>query len=143
MILIRMLTEASKPQLEELAALLKSEMSEECLCRVSLRLYESMYGKHFNEWSLEDALSGLENEDGSVGAHWTLEQTSEVAKTKGIELGKGYNQYDWCYAMNMAWSDYHGAVTDDVSSYARIAKRFLEDRDAPPGKAFRYWMAMR
>ena len=44
--------------------------------------------------------------------------------------------------MNMLYSDYYGAVPDNVESYFKMAKAFLEDKDAPEGKAFRYYKAM-
>ena len=43
---------------------------------------------------------------------------------------------------NMLYSDYYGAVPDNVESYFKMAKAFLEDKDAPEGKAFRYYKAM-
>ena len=45
--------------------------------------------------------------------------------------------------MNMVSSDYYGSAPDEISSYVALARRFLNDRDAPPGKAFRYYMCMR
>lgn len=106
-------------------------------------MYRNLYGCHFNEWSLEEALSTLINEDGSIGPHWTLEETTREASQRDIPLNGKYNEYDWCYVMNMVWSDLYKAITDDTSSYVRVAKRFLEDKDAAPGKAFRYYMSMR
>ena len=45
--------------------------------------------------------------------------------------------------MNMVYSDYYGVVDDSVGSYLKLAKKFLMDKDAPQGKAFKYYMAMR
>ncbi len=141
--LAKMLAEANEEQLAEFASCILECADDRCVSKLTMELYRMVYGCHFNEWSLKEALSELENEDGSQGPHWTLEQTTSVAKERDIAFGKGFNEYDWCYAMNMVWSDYYKAVTDDVASYARLAKRFLEDRDAPPGKAFRYYVSMR
>lgn len=44
--------------------------------------------------------------------------------------------------MNMLYSDYYGSVPDNVDTYFKMAKAFLEDKDAPEGKAFRYYKAM-
>lgn len=105
-------------------------------------LYKEIYGKHFNEWLLKQAVSTMKNEDGSTGGHWTLEQTNQVAKSTGIEFTK-FNEYDWNYVMNMMYSDYYGAVANDTSSYVRLAIKFLEDKDAKEGKAYCYYMAMK
>ena len=42
--------------------------------------------------------------------------------------------------MNMMYSDYYGVVPNEVSSYVKLAKRFLEDKDSSVGKALRYYL---
>jgi hypothetical protein len=118
------------------------ETNKELYDKLEIHLYKMAYGCHFNEWMLEKATSSMVNEDGTVGAHWSLEQTNSVAKSSGIIFDK-FNQYDWNYAMNMIYSDYYGAVTNDTSSYVKLAKRFLDDKDAQKGKALNYYLAMR
>lgn len=105
------------------------------------KLYVEAYGCHFNAWSLDCALKSLENEDGTTGGHWTLEQTTSVARAKGLSFNK-YNEYDFCYVLNMMYSDYYGAVKDDTDTYIQMAIKFLSDKDAPEGKAYKYYMAM-
>lgn len=105
-------------------------------------LYKEVYGLHFNEWLLNEAVSKMKNEDGTGGAHWSLEQTNSVAKNNNIPFSK-YNEYDFNYVMNMIYSDYYGAVPNDISTYTRLALKFLEDKDAKEGKAYCYYMAMK
>ncbi len=105
-------------------------------------LYITVFGYHFNSWLLEKALSKMVNEDGTSGGHWTLEQTTAVAKSNEIEF-KSFNEYDWCYVMNMIYSDYYGSVQNDVDVYAKMSKKFLQDKDSKDGKAYRYWLAMK
>lgn len=76
------------------------------------------------------------------GPHWTLEQTNSVARSNGIDFDT-FNEYDWNYVMNMMYSDYYGAVSNDTNMYAKLSKKFLEDKDAKNGKAFCYYMAMK
>lgn len=114
------------------------EMYEE----LEMDLYKEVYGCHFNKWMLEKVLKCMENEDGTMGGHWTLDQTTSVAKNNGIDF-IDFNEYDWCYVMNMLYSDYYGSVPNDVSTYVKMAKKFLEDKDAQKGKAFRYYSAMK
>lgn len=113
------------------------EMYEE----LEMDLYKQVYGCHFNDWLLEKALRNLVNEDGSVGGHWTLDQTTDVAKSLSVTFDK-FNKYDWCYVMNMIYSDYYGTVPNDVSIYAKMSQKFLNDKDAKQGKALNYWLAM-
>ena len=114
------------------------EMYEE----LELDLYKEVYGCHFNDWLLERALSGLINEDGSKGAHWTVEQTEDVARSNAVSF-KTFNKYDWCYVMNMLYSDYYGSVPNDTVTYMKMANKFLNDKDAKEGKALHYWLAMK
>ena len=104
-------------------------------------LYKKVYGYHFSEWMLKKALDSLENEDGTRGGHWSLADTNSVAKQYGIVF-VDFNEYDWNYVMNMIYSDYYGTVSNDTSSYVKLADKFIRDKDAGPGKAFRYYVAM-
>lgn len=56
---------------------------------------------------------------------------------------RDFNEYDWNYAMNMIYSDYCEVLGDNVTSYVRMAHKFLNDKDAPDGKALRYAMCMK
>lgn len=109
--------------------------------KYEMELYRQMYGTHFNKWMLEKALSKMENEDGTTGGHWTIDQTTSVGKQYGVDFTK-VNEYDWNYAMNMIYSDYYGAVPNETSVYAKMAKKFVEDKDVCDGKAFRYYVSM-
>ncbi len=109
---------------------------------LELYLYKEIYGCHFSDWLLEKALSKMTNEDGTMGGHWNVEQTTGVAKSLEIAFN-GFNEYDWNYVMNMIYSDYYGSVSNEVSTYGRMAKKFLEDKDAPEGKALKYYLAMK
>ena len=82
------------------------------------------------------------NEDGTKGIHWSLADTTSVAKSNGIVFEK-FNEYDWCYVLNMIYSDYYGSVSNDISTYVRMASSFLNDKDAPKGKALKYYLAMK
>ena len=104
-------------------------------------LYKETYGCHFNSWMLEKALSKMMNKDGSMGGHWTVEQTNGVAKNLGIVF-TDYNEYDWNYVMNMMYSDYYGSIPNDTTTYGKVARDFLDDKDAPKGKALKYYWAM-
>lgn len=109
---------------------------------LELHLYKEIYGCHFNDWLLEKATSHMINEDGTTGAHWTLEQTNSVAKQYNIMFDK-FNQYDFNYVMNMMYSDYYGSINNETSSYFKLTKAFLMDKDSKEGKALKYYLAMK
>lgn len=141
----KMLNDA-KP--EQLKSFLSDQLDElkrtmpELYEQMECELYEHIYGPHFTSWKYDEAVSDLKNEDGTVGPHWTAEQITEYAKAHGLQY-RGYNEYDFAYVMNMVYSDYRGAVQDSTDAYFMLARAFIEDNDAPEGKAFLYWKAMR
>lgn len=99
-------------------------------------------GSGDEELTKEDAMSwmyNMKNEDGSFGAHWDLEQTRPYMEPRGVtcELWK------WAAVMNMMYSDYCKAArknsVDRPEFYADLAAAFLDDKDAPEDKAWRYY----
>jgi hypothetical protein len=140
-----LIEKASDSQLREFTTDILSMLKEtnhDLYEELEISLYKKVYGKHFSDWLLEKATKDMINEDGTIGPHWTVEQTTNAARNNGITF-KEYNEYDWNYVMNMIYSDYFGAVNDDTNIYARMAKKFLQDKDAKEGKALCYYLAMR
>jgi len=140
-----LIKEATDDQLREFAtdalSMLK-ETNHDLYDELECHLYKKIHGPHFTEWLLDKATSRMTNEDGTTGRHWSVEQTTSVAKANGIVF-EHFNEYDWNYTMNMIYSDYYGAVTNDTSVYVKLARKFLEDKDAPKGKAFKYYMTFK
>ena len=141
----QLLKEATEEQIKEFAndalSMLK-ETHHDLYDDLELYLYKEIHGCHFTDWLAEKATSNMINEDGSVGRHWSVEQTTNVARQNNITFDH-FNEYDWNYTMNMIYSDYYGAVSNDTSAYIRLARKFLEDKDAPEGKALKYYMTFK
>ncbi len=84
-------------------------------------------------------VGAMKNADGTHGGHWTMEQTEQARKQRGIDC----DPVEFYAAMNMMYSDYCkaaekvGAVSVDF--YVYMAKAFLEDKDAEPHKLARYY----
>lgn len=92
--------------LEKGFQILKSE-----LCA---NVYEAINGPHFDEEHARYAVEGMENEDGTKGPHWTVEETTSVANQMGINLrSEKHNKWDWYVAMNMIYSDFYKVVKSD------------------------------
>lgn len=72
-----------------------------------VKAYEAEHGPHFNEEHARKAVSKMENEDGTRGPHWSVEETTALASQYGINLGSRFNRYDWFVALNMVYSDYY------------------------------------
>lgn len=60
-----------------------------------VKAYEAEHGPHFNEEHARKAVSKMENEDGTRGPHWSVEETTALASQYGINLGSRFNRYDW------------------------------------------------
>ena len=94
---------------------------------------------HLTHDEAEEWCDSMVNADGTKGAHWTMEQTEQVASQRGITCDKT----DFWAVMNMMYSDFNKVAknhaVDTPGFYADMAKAFLEDTDAVDGKAYVYW----
>ena len=104
-----------------------------------VKAYEMEHGPHFNEEHARKAVMKMENEDGTRGQHWSLEETSALASQYGISLSGKFNRYDWYVALNMVYSDYYKVLlnitgSNNVKHYVEFAKAWLNDKDIDEGK---------
>lgn len=81
-----------------------------------VKAYEAEHGPHFNEEHARKAVSKMENEDGTRGPHWSVEETTALASQYGINLGSRFNRYDWFVALNMVYSDYYKVIISMTNS---------------------------
>ncbi len=88
----------------------------------------------FTEADAKAWAAKMQNADGSIGPHWTMEQTSAVAESMGVQPDK-IPRWAWGVAMNMMYSDYYDVATqygvNRPEFYAALAKAFLCDKDGP------------
>lgn len=103
-------------------------------------------GPHFNEERLKKALSELVHRDGSRGCFWTLEQTNDVATQGKFHFTEHFNQYDFCYAMNLSKAR-HGEFiqnnlgSDNVKYYFELAKSWKPSVMIPEGAIWHVYKA--
>ena len=85
-------------------------------------------------------LKGMNNEDGTHGPHWSLEQAKQLMAQKHVDC----DPIEFWAALNMVYSDYvkvakkHG-VGGNLDFYVDMAKAFLDDKDAKDDKIGRYF----
>ena len=101
---------------------------------------ESTKMMEFTEDDAKAWTARMKNADGSTGAHWTLDQTTELMQRRGINC----NPVKFWVAMNAVYSDLsevaerHGVGNDEF--YADMAKSFwLCDKDAVEDKLAAYY----
>lgn len=91
--------------------------------------------------------SKMQNEDGTVGGHWTIDQTTSVASGLGIKF-EHFTPEEFNTAMNMMYSDYYPVAVkfnqNNANFYAELAKAFLCDKDAesPSEKLAEYYQSI-
>lgn len=105
------------------------ELVDKFLMKVDL-----IVNPHFTKETAHYVVSGMNNKDGTTGEHWSYETTMKV-------MDGDFNEADWYYVLNMIYSDYYKSGRSD-ETYIGLAKDFLDDKDAPEGKAKRYYKAM-
>lgn len=109
-------------------------------------LYCIVYGYHFNEKTLEKVLPLFVNDDGTKGAKWSLDETNQIMRKNGIR-SNDYNECDFCYTMNMYYSDHCVTLTkfkvNEIDMYVELVLDFLEDKDGIPGKAYKYYLMLK
>lgn len=127
--------ETSKKIIKMLFHILKKE--EELYECAEEALYIEIKGEHLDKEMAECWVSKMDNNDGTKGAHWNLEQTNTVARQLGIKFDE-FNEYDWYASLNMVYSDYYNPKFDS-NIYAQLAKDWIMDKDVPKGKTYRYY----
>lgn len=110
-----------------------------------MKAYEQEYGPHFNEQYARKAVNKMENEDGTRGPHWSIEETTALASQYGVNLNTRFNRFDWFVALNMIYSDYYKVISNITNSsnpkhYVEFAKAWLNDKDVDEGKMWYYYI---
>lgn len=109
------------------------------------KAYEQEYGPHFNQEEARKAVSKMQNEDGSRGPHWSIEETTSYANQYGVNLNGRFNRYDWFVALNMIYSDYYKVIvnitnSNNIKHFVEFAKAWLNDKDVDEGKMWYYYI---
>ena len=112
---------------------------------IRTKAYEAKHGPRFDEEHARKAVSKMENEDGSRGQHWSVEETSALANQYGIRFDSKFNKYDWYVALNMVYSDYYKVIVNMTGSnnskyFVELAKAWLSDKDIDEGKMWYYYI---
>lgn len=58
-----------------------------------VKAYEAEHGPHFNEEHARKAVSKMENEDGTRGPHWSVEETTADVQAGDLQLNFRYLIY--------------------------------------------------
>lgn len=100
-------------------------------------------GKGYTPMTKEKAMewaSMLQNEDGTTGPHWSMEQVKQIMAQRGLE----YNPVEMFLALNLTYSDlckeFRKNGINNMDAYIDFAKAFwLDDKDASDDKLSKYY----
>lgn len=104
--------------------------AQQCCCETKQAI-ESVRAENYRN----TAVSKMKNVDGTIGEHWSMEQTNTIATQHGID-----HKADFYYTINMLYSDFSKVLGSDSSTYVKLAKAYMLDPDADEGKVFNLWM---
>ena len=82
----------------------------------------------------------MQNEDGTSGPHWTLEQAKQIMAQRKIN----YSPHCFWAVLNSIYSDYstvakkHG-LGGNLEFYIDMAKSWIDDKDAVSDKVYAYY----
>ena len=98
------------------------------------RKYDEPETATFDRETAMQWAANMQNADGTTGPHWTMEQTTAVAESMGIQAPV-VPRWAWGVTMNMMYSDYYPVAVEfglnRTEFYAALAKAFLLDKDGP------------
>lgn len=94
-------------------------------------------GREMTKADAEAWAARMENEDGTTGPHWGVDQTTAIAESMGMTWEK-VSRPCWWITMNMMYSDYSSVAekygVSIAEFYADMARAFLMDKDGPGAK---------
>lgn len=95
-------------------------------------LYQLAYGKVLNEEMANEIVENMK----PLGEYWDINTIKEVKSSMNLS----YNDYDLYTVMNSLVNDY-GEIIDkeNVDTYVKMAKAFIDDEDANKDKIFIYF----
>lgn len=98
---------------------------------IEYKLHTMAYGPHLTEDMAKHWVECMQNKDGTIGPHWTMEQTNQYA-------GR-HHHADFYAVLNMMYSDYYSS-NFSTDTYVELAHNWLDDVDVPEGKTLKYYM---
>ena len=109
--------------------------------QIGFQQSEEMPGDHLTKEMAERWVAGMKGADGSKGGRWKFSEIKQYAQNFGIT---GEHRVIEFYAIINAMAADYGKVAkkfsvDKVDFYAELAKAWMDDEDAVPGKAAAYY----
>lgn len=100
---------------------------------------ESNISPRFDMQMAQEWTRRMQNEDGTTGPHWTIDQTNKVMEQRGVNE----DPVKFWAAMNMIYSDFVNVAKklgiSNVDFYTEMTRAFLDDKDISGDKLAKYY----
>ena len=100
---------------------------------------ESDVSPRFDMQMAQEWTRRMQNEDGTTGPHWTIDQTNKVMEQRGVNE----DPVKFWAAMNMIYSDFVNVAKklgiSNVDFYTEMTRAFLDDKDISGDKLAKYY----
>lgn len=96
-----------------------------------MKLYEMAYDGKIDKETASEWVESMS----PIGQKWTIEETTKFMTTLNYNL----NEIDYYIVSNMMYNDYYDLVNDNEELALKLAKNWLEDKDANKNKLFNYY----
>ena len=100
---------------------------------------ESNVSPRFDMQMAQEWTRRMQNEDGTTGPHWTIDQTNKVMEQRGVNE----DPVKFWAAMNMIYSDFVNVAKklgiSNVDFYTEMTRAFLDDKDISGDKLAKYY----
>lgn len=107
-----------------------------------MQLDLAINGPLFTKEQAQHAVACLENEDGSTGEYWTIEETTSALNSKGIKIeNEHFNENDFYYMMNFIHSTIPDLGSPDM--YIKNALAWLRSKNSPHGIAKKIYYSLK
>lgn len=97
-------------------------------------------GEHLTREEAEEWVEGMQSEDGKPGPRWPMHEIERYAGNFGVQ---GDEIIEFWAVINALYSDYCKVArkygVDKIEFWADLAKAFIRDKDAEPGKVRLYY----
>ena len=95
---------------------------------------------HLSKQEIMEIKRSMKNEDGTVGAHYSLQEVLPLSEKMSIRFEE-FDEEEFCLTVNMMYSDYCKAMRESVAlppdkelmTYIKLANAWLNDKDGPRG----------
>lgn len=107
------------------------EYNEEDYKEYKSELYEMAFGKKISQEMADKWVKEMQ----PIGIHWTIEETTNAMQS----LGYNFDSVDFFVVANMMYNDYYDLIKNDETLALKLAKDWLDDKDAKEDKLYCYW----